>query len=118
MAKWMPIYSHWGRSMELERGFAVVKIYTEQFAIVGKILLVEREYNRGRLSDYMNRADMKFVPLHEAYVFSLRTKKAVSSKSFMLLNKNAISLIIPAREPEDRSSDVSMEAFGLEALDS
>ncbi|MBN2054212.1 hypothetical protein JW905_04780 [bacterium] len=86
--------------MEMERGFAVVKIYTEKLAIVGKILVTEKEFRRGRLSDYLNRSDIQFVPIHDAHVFSMDTKKPISSKVFVLLNKNEIQWLIPIKEPE------------------
>ena len=85
--------------MEFQRGHAVVKIYTPKFAIVGKILVTEREYQRGRLSDYLNRPELVFIPVHDAHIFSLKTKKALQTNTFILLNKRQVDWIIPVREP-------------------
>ena len=55
--------------MELEQGLAIVKIFTRDLAIVGKIMITEKEFHRGRLSDYFNRADLAFIPVQDAHIF-------------------------------------------------
>lgn len=86
--------------MEIERGYAVVKVYTERWAVVGKILVTEKEFRRGRLSDYLNRDDVTFIPIHDAHVFSRDNHKPVSRKVFILLNKTRIDWLIPIKEPD------------------
>lgn len=99
--------------MEMERGYAVVKIYTKKLAIVGKILVTEKEFRRGRLSDFLNRDDIQFVPIHDAHVFSIDTKKPLSSKTFILLNKSQIEWLIPIKEPDYKYSAQGDMNLGL-----
>ncbi|MFC1852732.1 hypothetical protein ACFL27_21245 [candidate division CSSED10-310 bacterium] len=86
--------------MEEDSALAVVKIFTRDMAIVGKIMITEKEYHKGRLSDYMNRSDVLFIPVQEAHVISLETKTPIESRVFLLLNKNVIEWVIPIREPK------------------
>ncbi len=90
--------------MNDEEKNAVIKIYTREYAIVGKIMISVDESNNQRLSDYLNRPDVDFIPIHEAHVFSLDTKKPISSKVFILLNKREIKWLVPIKEPANKIS--------------
>lgn len=85
--------------MSTESAFAVVKIFTRDVAIVGKVLIMEKEFHKGRLSDYLNREDVLFIPIHGAHVFSLDSKTPLEKDAFVLLNKNSIEWVIPIKEP-------------------
>ena len=83
----------------------------DDVAIVGKIHVTEKEFHKGRLSDYMNREDITFIPIHDAHIFSLETKSPLEKKLFILLNKNSIEWVIPIKEPK------SSEKMGMTELD-
>ncbi len=86
--------------MEVERGYAVVEMHSRNLIIVGKVLVTEKEFRRGRLSDYVNRAEVSFVPVNDARIIDVGTKEKIDEKKFMLVNKNAIDWIIPIKEPK------------------
>lgn len=97
--------------MESEAGIAVVKIFTRDTAIVGKIMITEKEFHKGRLSDYLNREDLTFIPIQDAHIFSLESRTPIETKVFMLLNKNSVEWVIPIKEPE------SADKSGVTELD-
>ena len=86
----------------LESGFAVVKIYTEHLAIVGKIRVLRRDAESGNLLGFINQPGIRFLPVQDATVLSTRDKKPLAKKTLILLNKAQIEWILPIKEPEFR----------------
>jgi len=86
--------------MEVENRFAIVKFHVGELVVVGKVMVTEKEFRRGRLSDYLNRKDILFVPVHEAHIFHVQTNDTIDTKVFILLRKEAIDWIVPIKEPQ------------------
>jgi hypothetical protein len=86
--------------MDTERNHAIVKFHVRDLVIVGKVLVTEKEFRRGRLSDYLNRKDILFLPVHDAHIFHGETNKTIDNKVFILLRKEAVDWIVPIKEPQ------------------
>ncbi|MBI2568783.1 MAG: hypothetical protein HYV63_17325 [Candidatus Schekmanbacteria bacterium] len=61
--------------------------------------MTEKEFRKGRLSDYLNRQDIDFIPINDAHVFNLESGRPIASRIFVLLNKRHINWVHPMREP-------------------
>ncbi len=65
-------------------------IFTQQFKISGTIHLLPEE----RMTDYLGDKENLFVPITGATVQTL-TGETVTDTSFLCLNKNEVTLLIP-----------------------
>ncbi|HEX2127613.1 MAG TPA: hypothetical protein VHF58_00170 [Solirubrobacterales bacterium] len=70
-----------------------VVLETDRSRIVGDLTL-PREGYRSRLSDYLNRGDLDFIPLINAEITSLSTSEQ-HSRRFVVVARNHIHLAYP-----------------------
>jgi hypothetical protein len=80
-----------------------VVLETPRHRIVGDLTL-PREGYRSRLSDFLNRGDLDFVPLADAEIMST-DGEAPQRRSFIAVARHHVQLAYPAAETADRVSE-------------
>lgn len=75
-----------------------VVLETERYRIVGDLAL-PREGYRSRLSDYLNRGDVEFVPLTDVQIRSLNGGEP-ELRSFLAVAVAHVQLAFPASDSE------------------
>ena len=76
-----------------------VVVETERYRVEGKLTL-PREGYRSRLSDYLNRGDLDFIPLVNAELAPLNGGSP-ESRSFVAVARTHVKLAFPYEEEED-----------------
>ena len=72
-----------------------IVLETERHRIVGDITM-PREGYRSRLSDYLNRGEMDFIPLANAEIASIDSAAAGEQREFIAVARTHIHLAYPA----------------------
>lgn len=68
---------------------------TDRHRIVGD-LTMPREGYRSRLSDYLNRGEMAFIPLADAVISSIDQPEAAEPRDFIAVARTHVHLAYPA----------------------
>jgi len=74
-----------------------IVLETERHRIVGELTL-PREGYRSRLSDYLNRGDLAFIPLTNAELSPLNGGGPAETHSFMAVGRNHVHLAFPSNQ--------------------
>ncbi len=76
-----------------------VVLETPRHRIVGDLHL-PREGYRSRLSDFLNRGDLEFIPLVNAEISSANGSAATESRSFLAVATGHVQLAYPYEEAQ------------------
>jgi hypothetical protein len=79
-----------------------VVLETDRHLIVGD-LHMPREGYRSRLSDFLTRGDVRFVPLANAEIRSLNGEGRVEQRDFLAVSRSHITLAYLPSEREERA---------------
>jgi len=82
-----------------------VILETPRHRIVGDLTL-PREGYRSRLSDFLNRGDLDFVPLTDAEIIS-DNGTPTERRSFVAVARQHVQLAYPAAEDGDRAGEAA-----------
>ena len=76
-----------------------VVLETDRHRIVGDLTL-PREGYRSRLSDYLNRGDLDFIPLVNAELAPLNGGSSAETRSFIAVARTHVQLAFPFGEDD------------------
>ena len=68
-----------------------IVLETDRHRIVGDLTMPRQGY-RSRLSDYLNRGDVAFIPLAKAVVTAIDTPEAVEEREFVAVARTHVHL--------------------------
>ena len=79
------------RSFVIKKDQMQVIALTDRFRVEGTAHFIPQ----ARISDFMNRADIHFIPLTDATLSDLKTGERIYAASFFCLNKSDVVVMIP-----------------------
>ena len=82
------------RSYVIKKARMDIVVFTDVFMIEGTAHFIPR----ARLSDFMNRTDINFVPLTAAVVYNREDGAKVFESDFLCLNKSDITILSPKQD--------------------